>query len=135
MKGLSKASLEDSTQRARALNITLPPNPTRGWLIQALKDTTDTRHLRQVQGLDVQRSASACSTWIGAWPRWTDKPKSNPRTRSLATDPEGQGHVRWSVGERCLLVGSVKNDNGSAWKVRACSTKVPTVHAQGAKGD
>ena len=97
MKGLSKASLEDLTQRARALNITLPPNPTRGWLIRALRDTTDTRHLRQVHGLDVQRSASACSTWIGAWPRWT---AIRMPQRSCASWPSGLASNRTSPREQ-----------------------------------
>lgn len=57
-----------------------------------------------------------------------------PGSRGKDPTSVGQGHVRWPVEERCLLVGSVKNDNGSAGKDRACSTKVPTVHAQGAPG-
>lgn len=89
--------------------------------------------------VDGNPNASEELRQLAKWARQQqDKPKSNPRTRSLATDPEatsvGQGHVRWPVEERCLLVGSVKNDNGSAGKDRACSTKVPTVHAQGAPG-
>ena len=116
MKGISKASLEDLVQRARALNITVPSKPTRGWLIRALRDPTNTPaetlvtfgkfkgwmfkevpHQYLVWSMaevDSNPNASEELRQLANWARQQeDKPKSNPRTRSLATDPEALAKI------------------------------------------
>ena len=116
MKGISKATLEDLIQRARTLNVSLPPKPTRGWLIRALRDATDTpaetlvtfgkfkgwmfKEVPQqyldwsIAEVDGNVNASEELRLLANWARQqVDKPKANPRTRSLATDPEALAKI------------------------------------------
>lgn len=117
LQGLSKCSLDELVKKATAQGITMPDKPTRGWLMRAIRDASNTPAdtvvpfgkfkgwmyreipapylewaMAEVEGnpnssMDLQRLAS--------WAK-SEKTKGKTvlsKTRSLATDPEALAKI------------------------------------------